>query len=240
MLKIEYGERHLEYNDIDDEYFINIFPYIRYRTMTADRGAEATWALYKSIEYIVKNKIPGDIAECGVWNGGSMILAALALIHFGDTSRRIFMYDTFTGMPKPDEVDKRWDGVPALDTWESHQQAGTMWGFGGTLNMLKEIMAITSYPEDKLVYVEGMVEDTIPETMSEQLSLLRLDTDFYKSTYHELTHLYPTLSSGGVLIIDDYGYFQGSRKATDQYIAEQNLKILLTRIDEGVRLVVKP
>ena len=76
--------------------------------------------------------------------------------------------------------------------------------------------------------------------MAEQLSLLRLDTDFYKSTYHELKHLYPTLSSGGILIIDDYGYFQGARMATDQYIDENKLRIFLTRIDNSVRLVVKP
>jgi hypothetical protein len=76
--------------------------------------------------------------------------------------------------------------------------------------------------------------------MADRLSLLRLDTDFYKSTHHELVHLYPTLSSGGILIIDDYGFYQGSRKATDQYIAENNLKVFLNRVDDNVRLVVKP
>ena len=85
-----------------------------------------------------------------------------------------------------------------------------------------------------------MVENTIPGTMAERLSLLRLDTDLYRSTYHELVHLYPTLSSGGILILDDYGYFQGARAATDQYIAENKLKIFLSRIDYSIRLAVKP
>jgi len=102
------------------------------------------------------------------------------------------------------------------------------------------VMAASNYPEDKLVFVEGMVEDTVPGQAADQLSLLRLDTDLYKSTYHELVHLYPRLATGGILIIDDYGYFQGSRAATDQYIAENKLKLFLTRIDESVRLVVKP
>jgi O-methyltransferase len=240
MLKAEVGGSVVTYNDIDDPYFNSIFPLIKPHTITSSNGPVPLWALYNSIEYIVKNNIPGDIAECGVWNGGSMLLAAMALIHFGDTSRTIYLYDTFAGMPKPEDVDKRWDGVPALPTWQSFQDAGRQWGYGGTVDMVREVMRNSGYPEDKLVFVEGMVEDTIPGQAAEQLSLLRLDTDLYKSTYHELVHLYPRLSSGGILIIDDYGTFQGSRKATDQYIAENNLKVFLNRVDDGVRLVVKP
>jgi len=228
------------YQDIDDPFFIETFPVIKPHTITSSFGPVPLWVLYKAIEYIVKNNIPGDIAECGVWNGGSMLLAAKALMHFGDTSRRLFLYDTFTGMPRPDDVDKRWDGIPALPTWERVKAEGGTWGYGGTVDMVKLVMRTSGYPEDKLVFVEGMVEDTIPGAMAEQLSLLRLDTDFYKSTYHELVHLYPTLSSGGILIIDDYGHYQGARVATDQYIAENKLKIFLSRVDYSVRLAVKP
>jgi hypothetical protein len=85
-----------------------------------------------------------------------------------------------------------------------------------------------------------MVENTIPSTMPERIALLRLDTDFYRSTKHELNHLYPRLSRGGVLIIDDYRAYQGSRLATDEYFRENNMKILLSRVDENVRLYVKP
>ena len=101
-------------------------------------------------------------------------------------------------------------------------------------------MRSSKYPEDKLIVVEGMVEDTIPGQMADQLALLRLDTDFYKSTYHELVHLYPTLASGGIMFLDDYGYYQGARLAADQYIAEKKLRIFLNRVDDYVRLVVKP
>ena len=240
MLSTEIEGKIVTYNDIDDPYFVSIFPLIKPHTITSHNGPVPLWVLYKSIEHIVKNEIPGDIAECGVWNGGSMLLAAMALIHFGDTSRRIYLYDTFAGMPRPADVDKRWDGVPALPTWESFTAEGKLWGYGGTVEMVRKVMRASNYPEDKLVFVEGMVESTIPAQMSDQLSLLRLDTDLYQSTYHELTHLYPKLASGGIMIIDDYGFYQGSRAATDQYIAENKLKVFLTRIDDSVRLVIKP
>lgn len=197
---------------------------------------EAAWALYRSIEYIVRNRIPGDIVECGVWSGGSMLLAALALKHFGDTTRRIYFYDTFAGMPKPDEIDRRWDGVAVLPTWEHHQKNGHRWGYGGTQDHVRHVVSLSGYPLEHFVFLEGMVEDTLPAT----ISLLRLDTDFYSSTYHELVHLYPLLSVGGILIIDDYGAFQGAKIATDQFIEERKLPLFLSRVDVAVRLAVKP
>lgn len=240
MLNTEVNGSAVTFNDIDDPFFINIFPLVKRHTITSSNGPVPLWMLFKSIEYIVKNKIPGDLAECGVWNGGSMLLAAMSLIHFGDTSRKIYLYDTFAGMPKPDDIDKRWDGIPALPTWESYAANGKLWGYGGTVEIVQEVMRASQYPQDKLVFVKGMVEDTLPAQMADQLALLRLDTDLYKSTYHELVHLYPKLSSGGILIIDDYGYYQGSRAATDQYIIENKLKVFLNRVDDSVRLVVKP
>jgi len=240
MLRTDFNGKILEYHDIDDPFFIQNFPMLKKFSITAMEGAEPTWSLFKSVEYIVKNKIPGDIAECGVWAGGSMLLAAMALIHFGDTSRKIYLYDTFAGMPQPDEVDQRWDGVPILPTWQNHIAAGSTWGYGGTQDMVRTVMKIANYPEDKLIFVEGMVEDTIPGTVPEKISILRLDTDYYKSTLHELTHLYPLLSKNGILIIDDYGMYQGSRKATDEYIAQKKLKLFLNRVNDAVRLAVKP
>jgi hypothetical protein len=230
----------MTFEDIDDPYFMSIYPAIKAHTITSSFGPVPLWVLYKTIEHIVRHDVPGDIAECGVWNGGSMLLAALALKHFGDLSRKLYLYDTFAGMAKPEEIDKRYDGVPALPTYEDFKAQGKNWGYGGTAEMVRTVMRTSGYPEDKMVFVEGMVEDTIPGTMAERLSLLRLDTDLYRSTYHELKHLYPSLSSGGILIIDDYGYYQGARAATDQYIAENKLKFFLSRIDSSVRLAVKP
>jgi hypothetical protein len=240
MLKFKTDRATHEYLDIDDPFFATAIETIRPHTLTLNAGAEASWALYKSIEHIVRHKIPGDIVECGVWSGGAMLLAAMALRHFGDTTRRIWLYDTFAGMPRPEPVDRRWDGMPALPTWEHHQSQGRRWGYGGTQAHVRNVLSQSGYPEENLVYVEGLVEDTLPATRPDRASLLRLDTDLYSSTYHELAHLYPVLQTGGILIIDDYGNYQGARLATDQYITENALPLFLARIDASVRLAVKP
>ena len=240
MLVLDTPTGPLEYPDISDLFFAEIAQKVRPHTRTFGAGVEAPWALYQAIEYIVRNRIPGDIVECGVWSGGSMLLAAHALLHFGDTSRRIFLYDTFAGMPRPEEMDARWDGVPALPTWEHHQRNGRRWCFGGTLDHVKRVVGSAGYPEDKLVFVEGLVEETLPAIRPEHISLLRLDTDLYRSTYHELVHLYPLLVAGGILIVDDYGAFQGAKLATDQFIAETRAPLFLSRVDSSVRLAVKP
>lgn len=240
MLVLETANGKLEYPDISDPFFAAIAQMVMPHTRTFGAGVEAPWALYQSIEYIVRNQIPGDIVECGVWSGGSMLLAAYALEHFGDTSRRIFLYDTFTGMPRPDPIDARWDGVPALPTWEHHQRNGSRWCYGGAQHHVRRVVTSSGYPEDNFVFVEGMVEDTLPAIRPETISLLRLDTDLYRSTYHELVHLYPRVAPGGILIIDDYGAFQGAKRATDQFIEENRLPLFLSRIDGSVRLAVKP
>ncbi|MFC7470447.1 TylF/MycF/NovP-related O-methyltransferase [Actinomadura keratinilytica] len=95
------------------------------------------------------------------------------------------------------------------------------------------------YPKERLHYVQGLVEKTVPAEAPEQISVLRLDTDWYASTRHELEHLYPRLVSGGVLLIDDYGYWQGSRRAVDEFLEATGERLLLLRMDEG-RIAVKP
>lgn len=242
-LRFNLNGREIEYRDIADPYFMDIIDRVHKHTITMLEGVEPPWEMYKAIEYIVRNRIPGDLVECGVWNGGSILLMALALKHFGDTSRKIYLYDTFEGMPEPQDVDRNWDGVPALPTWEAKKKSdpeGPNWGFGGTMDMVKEVVYSSGYPRENFVFVKGMVEDTIPGCRPEEISLLRLDTDFYASTYHELVHLYPVLVEGGVLIIDDYGYFQGARIATDQYIEENKLPLFLSRVTQSVRLSIKP
>jgi O-methyltransferase len=233
------GEVAAQTLDITDPFFADLLVKIKPHTLTLSSGPEAAWALYQSIEYIVRNRIPGDIVECGVWSGGSMLLAAHALLHFGDSSRRIYLYDTFDGAPRPDECDVRWDGVPVLPTWEALRQEGRNWGFGGTVEHVKSVVLASGYPAEQFVFVPGKVEDTLPATLPARISLLRLDTDLYSSTYQELLHLYPVLSIGGILILDDYGGFEGVRAATDRYIAEHQLKLFLSRINAGVRLAVK-
>ena len=240
MLVLETDKGELGYPDISDAFFIDLAQKMRPHTRTFGIGQEAPWALYQSIEYIVRNQIQGAIVECGVWSGGSMPLAAHALMLSSDTSRRIYLYDTFSGMPRPEAMDARWDGLPALPTWQHYQRSGRNWCFGGSPEDVRSVLSSSRYPEDKLVFVEGMVEDTLPATRPDQISLLRLDTDLYRSTYHELVHRYPLIPSGGILILDDYGAFRDAKLATALSIAENKLPLFLSRIDISVRLVVKP
>jgi hypothetical protein len=101
-------------------------------------------------------------------------------------------------------------------------------------------MRDTGYQEDKIIFVKGKVEETLPKDAPKEISILRLDTDWYESTYHELIHLYPRLSVGGVLIIDDYGHWEGARRAVDDYVKLQKPPLLLNRIDYSGRICVKP
>src|SRR5262249_52452971 len=107
------------------------------------------------------------------------------------------------------------------------------------LEAVRRVMLGTGYDERKLVFVKGKVEDTVPGQAPAQIALLRLDTDWYESTRHELAHLFPRPAPGGVLIIDDYGHWQGARKAADEYFEAQRIAILLNRIDFSARIAVK-
>ena len=241
-MQIKFKDKIIKYKDIDDPFFCNIImPNCMNNIMASGFGSfETIYAAYNNVKYIVENKIPGDIVECGVWRGGITQLAALTMIHLKDTSRKIYLYDTFEGMPKPEDEDLDWDGNRALDTWRTITLKGEKWGFGGDINSVNQLMLSTKYPKEKIIITKGKVENTIPNVIPKKISLLRLDTDFYKSTLHELNHLFPILVLGGILVIDDYGYYLGSRKATDEYFKKNKIKMLLSRINNlGAREGVK-
>jgi hypothetical protein len=103
-----------------------------------------------------------------------------------------------------------------------------------------DTLARTGYPLKQVRFVRGRVEDTLPQEALEQISVLRLDTDWYESTRHELAHLFPRLVRGGVLLCDDYGFWGGARKAVDQCIAAHRIPLLLHRIDHTGRAAINP
>lgn len=199
------------------------------------------YSLYMAVRYIVRNNIQGDVVECGVWRGGSMMMTALTLLASGQNNRRLFLYDTFEGLPKPDDMDVDVWGHRAMEGWLPHRKTdeSSSWAYA-SLEEVRANLEVTGYPMRNVVFVKGMVEETMPETMPNKIALLRLDTDWYKSTRHELEHLYPLLSRNGVLIIDDYGHLRGSRQATDEYVAKLKMPPLLNRIDYSERLAIKP
>jgi len=203
-------------------------------------SVERLYALYKAVEYLAASGIAGDFVECGVWRGGSMMCAALTLLRRGDTSRGLYLYDTFEGMvpPEPADVDFRGQPAGARLASEERSEDSTIWAYA-PLERARRNLAATGYPEARITYVRGPVEQTIPGTMPERIALLRLDTDWYASTAHELRHLYPRLVPGGVLIVDDYGHWDGARRAVDEYFRGSETKLLLNRIDYTGRIGVR-
>jgi hypothetical protein len=219
-----------------DVIFRRIYDKCRKYTMTTK---ERMYALYKSVEYIIKNNIPGDFVECGVWRGGSTMLIAYTLLELNATNRKIYLYDTFEGMTQPTDFDHPVanNKVRASDKWKKEQKKDyNKWCYA-SLSEVKNNMGLTKYPINNIVFIKGKVEETIPKTIPSKISILRLDTDWYESTKHELIHLFPILLKNGVLIIDDYGCWAGSKKAVDEYFS--NGQILLSKIDNTGRIGIK-
>jgi O-methyltransferase len=222
-----------------DEQTARIFRAVAAYTMTS---AERVEALVNAVRYIVANSVAGDIVECGVWRGGSSMAAALTLKELGDEGRHLYLYDTFEGMSAPTEEDVTLDGVAAKGKFTERQlgEESSDW-CRALLEEVRQNVAGTGYPADRLHFIKGKVEATLPVSMpTGPIALLRLDTDWYESTRHELVHLYPRLVRGGVLIIDDYGHWAGARKAVDEYFSAHPPALLLNRIDYTARIAVKP
>jgi len=207
-------------------------------TMTSP---ERLYALIQGVRYISATAIPGDIVECGVWRGGSMMAAARTLIECGDKERELYLFDTFEGMSAPGAKDVDLEGRPAgeLLREQDRNDPRSAWCYA-TLDDVQATMAGTGYAAARMHFVKGKVEETIPGSAPARIAILRLDTDWYESTRHELEHLYPRLVPGGVLIIDDYGHWTGCRQAVDEYFAEHKLQVLLNRVDYTGRIAVKP
>ncbi|HEX7678756.1 MAG TPA: TylF/MycF/NovP-related O-methyltransferase [Thermoanaerobaculia bacterium] len=223
--------------DLEPE-FLGLYELCREQTMTS---IERMYALYTATRYVIGNQIPGDFAECGVWRGGSVTLIAHTLLRLGKTDRTLWLYDTFDGMPPPSVEDvQEMSGRSASEILAEHDKSADdpFWGVAPRA-VVEANLRRTGYPIDRTRFIEGDVMTTIPTHAPEQIALLRLDTDWYTSTSHELQHLYPRVAPGGIVIIDDYGYWRGARKATDEYLASLPASPLLHRIDYTGRMWVK-
>lgn len=222
--------------DIENE-FTEIAKKCKAYTMTS---TERLYSVYKSVEYAVKNNIDGDFVECGVWKGGSSMMIALTLLKNKCTDKKIYLYDTFEGMPEPTDNDININNKKAENKFLKlkRNENSSDWCFS-EIDEVKNNIFSTGYPKENIIFVKGKVENTIPNIIPNKIALLRLDTDWYESTKHELEHLYPRLSEKGVLIIDDYGHWLGCRKAVDEYLKKNNISLLLNRIDYTGRTGIK-
>lgn len=216
--------------DEDKQTYEKVMPY----TMTS---RERIMAMIQATRYIVTEEIPGSIVECGVWRGGSIMSALFTLKHLNETSRQIHLFDTYEGMTAPGMKDGN----------ASHKIFANYRRFSDGSNLcraelddVRDNVSRCGYPEEALRYIKGKVEDTIPDSAPDQIALLRLDTDWYESTRHELEHLFPRLSKGGILIIDDYGTWKGSYQAVNEYFNINKQRFFfLHRIDDPGRIMIK-
>ena len=212
---------------------------VRPFTMTS---SERIWALLESVRYATAQGIPGSVVECGVWRGGSMMAVALQLKALEATDRELWLYDTFTGMTEPSAEDREAStGVTAQELLASTPIANgdNVWCLADE-NDVRANMDSTGYPADLLTFVKGDVSQTLKQRAPDQVALLRLDTDWYASTKVELEVLYERLTPGGICILDDYGHWEGARKAIDEFFIEQPPRPLMIPIDYSGRVFVKP
>jgi len=208
---------------------------VRERTMTAQ---DKLFALIVATRHVAAHGIPGAIVECGVWRGGSMQAVARTLLECGEAERELHLFDTFAGMPPPADVDRRHDGMSAAELLAGRDRSRHIWAIAD-LDDVRAGMAATGYPAAHVHFHPGLVEETIPAEAPGEIALLRLDTDWYGSTLHELEHLYDRVPSGGVVVLDDYGYWEGARRAVDEFLERRGEALLLVPMASG-RIAVKP
>ena len=205
-----------------DPEFVPLYKKYCAKTMIPWQGL---YAAYSAAKHIALNNIPGAIVECGVWKGGCMAIMAETLAQHGSAERDFYLYDTYAGMAEPGEEDAHITGeIHARDLYQDNKKDTHVdWCYGP----YEEVDALTKAlpcPKAKFYLIKGLVEETIPATLPEKIALLRLDTDWYESTLHELNHMFPLLSEGGFLLVDDYGSWAGSKKAVDEYFAKHHLQ----------------
>ena len=164
---------------------------------------------------------------------------AQRLLQHGVTDRQLVLYDTFEGMPQPAEIDRNiWgESAPEKFTQLRTSDHGSTWAHG-SLPEVQANLKSTGFPDHQIRYVVGRVEQTLPANAPPQIALLRLDTDWYASTLHELQHLTPRMPKGAIVIVDDYGHWQGARQAVEEFFISQGRRPFLHRLDDAARLWV--
>jgi O-methyltransferase len=224
----------IEATDADRDIIAQVRPF----TMTS---AERIWALAQAVDHVEALGIPGAFVECGVWRGGSIMAMALRLQQRGTPDREFWLYDTFEGMTPPSEFDVEAGSGAAASEMMASTPVGdgdNVWAYASEQDVRVNV-ASTGYPIEQFHFIKGDVAQTLLTDIPDEIALLRLDTDWYESTRAGLEHLYPRLTIGGVCILDDYGHWQGARKAVDEYFAALGMRPFMHPIDYSGRVFLK-
>ncbi len=204
--------------------FATLYRTVRPYTMS---GNARLRSLYRAVRHVVERGIPGDVVECGTARGGSAALMGLTLERLA-ASRTLWVYDTFEGIPPPTADDPD-EPIARLYT-------GSFRGDQAEVSALFERLGIL--PRSRLV--KGLFQDTVPVSPVGAIAVLHLDGDWYESVKVCLDHLYDRVSPGGVVQIDDYGHWEGARRAVDEFMAQRAIRAPLHYLDYTGRQLIKP
>ncbi len=174
------------------------------------------------IAEVLREDVPGDFIETGVWRGGACIFMRAALEAYGDATRQVWAADSFEGLPKP-------DGRYAQDEGDRHWKKSDV--LGVSLEQVRANFAKHGLLDERVHFLKGWFKDTLPSAPIERLAILRLDGDMYASTMDGLVNLYGKVSAGGFVIVDDYGAVESCRKAVEDFRASQGIVAPLVAID---------
>jgi hypothetical protein len=195
--------------------------------------------LIQALEYIAHYKLEGDLVECGVWKGGNIVIYK-KFIEENNIKKNIYAFDTFQGMSNPDQNDYIINSAISAQTIldNDKKRITNDWGVCD-LEEVKFNISKRTKNLNNIFFIKGKVEETLLNKINlpEKISILRLDTDFYQSTKIELEILYEKVCKGGVIIIDDYGHWAGSKKAVDEFFKEKF--VWMHYVDYACRLIIK-
>tara|TARA_Y100001935_G_C17239936_1_gene475117 strand:+ start:140 stop:898 length:759 start_codon:yes stop_codon:yes gene_type:complete len=197
--------------------------------------------LLQALRHIKQKNIDGDFVECGVWRGGNIILFKKFLENeLKNSNKKIFAYDTYEGMNQPSEEDYNLTSKLSAKILlkKEKNKNSNIWGVSKIEDVKKNISENVESLND-INFIKGEVEQTLnnEKNLPLKISILRLDTDWYLSTKKELEVLYDRVSSGGIIIIDDYGHWNGSKKAVDEFFS--NKYVWMHYVDYACRLIIK-
>jgi len=195
---------------------------------------------FLALNYVKKYKIQGDFVETGVWKGGNPMLAQM-FFKKNKIKKNVFLFDTFSGMTKPLSIDSRPNKEKAIVRYKQLLVNNKSTWVNISLEQVKKNFKKNKILDQNVFFIKGKIEETgkkLPSKLK-KISILRIDTDFYESVYASLKYLFPLLVKNGVLIIDDYGYWKGAKKAVDDYFKEKNIKMFLNYIDHVGRCGIK-
>jgi hypothetical protein len=204
--------------------FSSLYRQVRSYTMCSNARLRG---LYRAVRHVVQRQIPGDIVECGSARGGSGALMGLTLRRLG-SQRDLWVFDTYEGLPAPSSQDPDFE-LAELFT-------GT---HVGTLSEVRELFQRLNIA-DNVQFVKGLFQETLPGVPIGQIAVLHIDGDWYESVKVCLDCLYDKVVDGGVIQFDDYGYWKGARRATDEFLEKRGIEAALQRLDYSGRTLIKP